>query len=107
MVDCVQPAVVAAIAGVVEQLAARRRLRIGGDVVILEIIGSGAERQVLDRIGLLAQHPPDLGRSTGAPSNLVAGRSAVKDSRGAQSQAAGFRSPRTVGISSENVGCVG
>ena len=61
MIDGVQPAVVAAVAGVVEQLAPRRRMRIGDDVVVLEIVGSGADRQVVGESGFPAENAPHLG----------------------------------------------
>ncbi|MET0165599.1 MAG: hypothetical protein ABW318_11445 [Vicinamibacterales bacterium] len=51
-----QPAVVASVAGVGEKLAPLRRMRIGDDVVILEIVGSGADWQVVGQSRLLAQN---------------------------------------------------
>ena len=60
MIGRVQPAVVAAVAGVVEQLAPRRRLRIGDDVVVLEIVGGRTDRHVVGEIGLFAQDASHL-----------------------------------------------
>ena len=61
MIDGVQPAVVAAVAGIVEQLAPLRRMRIGDDVVVLEIVGSGADRQVVGESRLPAENARHLG----------------------------------------------
>ena len=61
MIEGVQPAVVAAVAGVVEQLAPFRRMRIGDDVVVLEIVGGGADRQIVGQIGLPAENALHVG----------------------------------------------
>jgi len=50
----VLPAIGAAVTGIVHHLAPLRRIRIGDDVMVLEIVGGGADRQVVDDIQLLA-----------------------------------------------------
>ena len=62
MVDGVLPAVGAAVAGVVDQLAPILRIRIGDDVVVLEIVGGGPDRQVVVDVRLLAQHAAHVGQ---------------------------------------------
>ena len=47
MIAGVQPAVFAAIAGIVDELASVLRIRIGDDVVELQIVGGAADRQVV------------------------------------------------------------
>ena len=47
MINGVQPAVFAAVAGVVEKLAPLPRIRICHDVVVLQIVGGAADRQVV------------------------------------------------------------
>ena len=61
MIDCVQPAVVAAVAGIVEQLAPLRRMRIGDDVMVLQIVGSGADGQVVGESGFPAENARHVG----------------------------------------------
>ena len=60
MIYGVQPAVVAAVARIVDELASLLRIRIGHDVVVLQIVGSGADRQVVGQSRLLAQNTRQL-----------------------------------------------
>ena len=62
MVDGVLLAVGAAVAGVVHQLAPIRRIRIGDDVVVLEIVGGGSDRQVVVDVQLLAEDAAHVGQ---------------------------------------------
>ena len=66
MVDGVLPAVGAAVAGVVDQLALILRMRIGDDVVVLEIVGGGADRQVVVDVQLLAEDAAHLAQEVRA-----------------------------------------
>ena len=60
MIEGVQPAVFAAVAGIVEKLAPLRRIRIGDDVVELQIVGGAADRQIVRQRRFPAQHARHL-----------------------------------------------
>ena len=55
MIDCMHLAVIAAVAGIVEQIAPLRRLRIGDDIAVLQVIRSGANGQVIVQGGFFAK----------------------------------------------------
>ena len=58
MIDGVQSAIFTAVSGVVEQFASGLRMRIGHDVMILKIIGSGRAWQVVRKSGLPPENVP-------------------------------------------------
>ena len=51
----------ATVTGIIEQLASRRRMRIGDDIVILKIGRCWSDRQVVGENSLLAEQPVHLG----------------------------------------------
>jgi hypothetical protein len=65
VIDCVLLAVVGAVAGIVEETATLARMRIGNDIVVLQIIGSSADRQVVGERGFFAENAGHVGHEIG------------------------------------------
>ena len=65
MVDRMKRAVGAAVAGIVEQLALLRRVGVGDDVAVLQIVGGRAVRQKVGQRRVLAELAADVGQVVG------------------------------------------
>ena len=62
MIDGVQLAVGAAVAGIVQQLASVRGIGVGDDVVVLEVVGGGSDRQVVVDVRFRAEDAAHVGQ---------------------------------------------